>query len=210
MPKQHILVLGATGPSGLLFCEAALQAGHALTLFVRNASKVPQTVTEGGKVNIIEGALTQEDRLQAAAECGATVFVSFAGPGYGHQGTPLTDGYKRLIPLLSQNRFERAIVLLTASWIAPEDNVALKWKLIAGMVRMFAGNAYADINGIGNYTMFRVPFLSDAGPAEVHSAYLGSPNIGLKLSRSSMVQWVLREIDEARWTGKAPCLSNCE
>ena len=128
---------------------------------------------------------------------------------------------KRLFPLLIQKRFERAIVLVTASWVAPEDKVSLTWKLIAGMVRMFASDAYADINGMGNYvtslllddiewTMFRVPFLSDAGPAEVRSAYLGSPNVGLKLSRGSVVPWVLHQIDEARWIGKAPCLSNCE
>lgn len=132
---------------------------------------------------------------------------------------PLADGYKRIFPLLIQQRFERAILLTTASWVAPEDEVTLKWKLMAGMAWMFAGAAYADINAIGDYvaslslddinwTMFRVPLLSDAGPAEVHSAYLGSP--GIKLSRSSMVQWVLREVGEAKWIGKAPCLWNCK
>jgi Trk K+ transport system NAD-binding subunit len=71
----------------VLLCEAALKAGHKLTLYVRNPSKFPEGVASNENVNIIEGDLTQEDRLQEAAACGASVLVSFLGPGSGHKGT---------------------------------------------------------------------------------------------------------------------------
>lgn len=87
-----------------------------------------------------------------------------------------------------------------------------------GMVRLFLGDAYRDINAIGDYanslsvdeikwTVFRVPMLSNAAPAEVHAGYMDSA--GTYLSRSSMVRWVIQEVDEAKWVGKAPILWNC-
>ena len=73
--------------TGLLFCEAALKAGHKLTVFVRNPSKLPEKVAGDKNVEIIQGELTQEDRLEAAVTSGASILVSFLGPGPGHKGT---------------------------------------------------------------------------------------------------------------------------
>lgn len=134
---------------------------------------------------------------------------------------PVTDAYKRLFPFLIQNGFQHALVLATASWVAPEDHASLKWRLISGLVRIFVGDAWADINETGNYisslsldkikwTIFRVPFLNDAAHAQVDAGYLGgSKNVGLKLSRSSLASWVLQELDKPSWIGQAPCLWNC-
>lgn len=89
------------------------------------------------------------------------------------------------------------------------------------MVWMFAGSAYKDFVGVGDYvtslsldelkwTLFRVPLLTNAAPSKVHAGPAGAPNVGSKLSRSSMARWLLQEIDEGSWIGKTPCISNCE
>ncbi|KAH7388821.1 hypothetical protein BKA66DRAFT_569133 [Pyrenochaeta sp. MPI-SDFR-AT-0127] len=216
MSKQHILLLGSTGPTGLLFAEAALKEGYQLTLFVRNPSKLPARITNNSSVTTIQGELSQKDRLEQAARSGATVLVSFLGPASGHKGTPISDGYKLLFPLLIQNKFTRALVLATPSWHAPEDTVTLKWKLVAGSIWLMANSAYTDIVAIGNYvasipldkiswTVFRVPILSNAEAANVVNAgYLGEA--GMKLSRASMAKWVLGELEAAKWIGKGPTL----
>jgi hypothetical protein len=75
------------GPSGLAFCNAALDAKHRLTLFVRNPSKVPQAIAQNTNAGIIEGGFDDMVALEAAAKCGADIFVSFIGPISGHKGT---------------------------------------------------------------------------------------------------------------------------
>ncbi|KAF7671267.1 hypothetical protein GT037_010592 [Alternaria burnsii] len=219
MSKHHILVAGATGPSGLAFCNAALDAKHRLTLFVRNPSKVPQAIAQNTNAGIIEGGLDDMVALEAAAKCGADIFVSFIGPISGHKGTPLTEGYKRLLPLLASSNYKRAMILGTPSWASSEDKRSLLWQMSIGSIALFFRDAYKDFVGIGNYvtslplseirwTLFRVPFLTDAAPSEVHAGPLGAPHINLKLSRASMANWLLQEIDKAQWIGKTPCLSN--
>lgn len=129
---------------------------------------------------------------------------------------PISDGYKLLIPLLIQNHFTRILVLATPSWVAPQDTVTLKWRLLVSSVRLFVNAAYTEIIAIGNYvaslslddigwTMFRVPILSNANAADVvHASFLGES--GFKLSRAGMVKWVLGELEAAKWIGKAPSL----
>lgn len=42
----------------------------------------------------------------------------------------------------------------------------------------------------------------------MQAGYVGSGRDKMVLSRRSMCIWVLREIEEGRWVGKAPALSN--
>jgi hypothetical protein len=54
---------------------------------VRNPSKVPENIKSHEKVSIVEGQLSDEEKLKQAVASGATVFVSFAGPTFGSTGT---------------------------------------------------------------------------------------------------------------------------
>jgi hypothetical protein len=56
-------------------------------LYVRTPSKVKASLRDNVKVAIIEGTLEDEEGLNKVAGCGATVFVSFAGPTAGSVGT---------------------------------------------------------------------------------------------------------------------------
>ena len=113
------------------------------------------------------------------------------------------------------------MILGTPSWASSEDKRSLLWQMSIGSIALFFRDAYKDFVGIGNYvtslplseikwTLFRVPFLTDAAPSEVYAGPLGAPHISLKLSRASMANWLLQEIDKAQWIGKTPCLSNCK
>ena len=75
------------GQTGIDFCNAALPLGHKLTLYVRTPSKVPKEISDNENVTIIQGTLEDEEGLKKAAACGASIFVSFAGPTYGSKGT---------------------------------------------------------------------------------------------------------------------------
>jgi NAD dependent epimerase/dehydratase family enzyme len=86
--KHHILLLGGTGLCGLIFTKAALEAGHHLTLLVRTPSKIPADLSSHASLHVIQGELGDEQAIKKAAECGADVFVSLAGPTLGkREGT---------------------------------------------------------------------------------------------------------------------------
>lgn len=205
------------GPSGQDFVRAALAQNYRITIYARNASKLDQDLAD--KVDVIAGQLDDREGLEKAAKCGATVFVSFAGPAKGNQGTPVTDGLKQLYPLLLENGFKRVLVLSTPSYTVPEDKGGLKWKGVVMLIKLIGGSAYEEITSFSaltasqpvdrlKWTIFRVPFLTNGAVADVTAGYTGDGNDSLTLSRKSMAKWVVQEIQDEKWVGKAPFLSN--
>jgi putative NADH-flavin reductase len=89
---HHILLLGGTGLCGQIFIQAALEAGHKLTLYCRTPSKLCSEIASHPNVTAIEGKLGDVEGLKKAAGCGADVFVSLAGPTLGkREGTVCTS-----------------------------------------------------------------------------------------------------------------------
>ncbi|PMD42260.1 hypothetical protein L207DRAFT_307892 [Hyaloscypha variabilis F] len=221
MPS-HILVLGATGQTGIDFCNLALSSphNHTLTLYARNPTKVPEAISSNSNVTIIKGTLEDEVMLKIAASCGAKIFVSFAGPTGRLSGTPVTDGMKLLFPLLIQNKFRRALILGTCSFPAPPDKPSWKWSALVTFVKVIGGSAYSEFNSLGEFvtsqdvdkikwTLFRVPFLGNGEEKAVTATFAGSGEDGMFLSRKSIAAWVLSEMGEdSEWVGKAPVLCN--
>lgn len=76
--SPSILVLGATGASGLAFIQVALNQPDppTLTLYVRSRGKLPAGIEE--KARIVEGNLTDEGALLEAME-GVDTVVSLLG-----------------------------------------------------------------------------------------------------------------------------------
>jgi hypothetical protein len=83
LARKYLTWIGAIGRQ---FCDLALKEGHKLTLFVRNATKVPGDIRNKA-THVIEGSLEVESDLDEIARCGADMFVSFAGPAVGASGT---------------------------------------------------------------------------------------------------------------------------
>jgi len=127
---------------------------------------------------------------------------------------------KKLWPLLIEHNYQRALVLGTCSYPAAEDKGALKWKATIILVKIIAGSAYQEFNGLGafiasqdvsklKWTLFRVGFLGNGPAKPVHATYTGSGKDGLQISRKSIADWVLANLSpKSEWVGKTPVLCN--
>lgn len=63
---MNILLIGATGSLGQTLLPMALAAGHQVTVFVRNASKL--STEQSSKVTVIEGDVFNSERLTEACK----------------------------------------------------------------------------------------------------------------------------------------------
>jgi len=231
--KYHILLLGGTGLCGLIFTRAALEAGHRITAYVRSPSKIPYDLSSNSNLSILQGSLGDKEGLKKAAACGANVFVSLAGPTLGkREGLPITDALIVLYPLLLiAGTYNRVLVLSTPSYSAPEDSRSVKWFFAINFyIRVIGGDTYNEIRGIAQqtvalgreieWTVFRVPLLQGKELVgaeefktvedEVYASFVGDKegHDGLQLERSRLVRWILREMEEKKWVGLCPMLSN--
>ena len=75
---MKILVLGATGRTGRLFTQKALDEGHVVTAYVRNPDKARTLLGTHPNLTITPGDLNNAERL-AAASSGQDVMVSTLG-----------------------------------------------------------------------------------------------------------------------------------
>ena len=215
--RRHILVLGGTSPAGIAFCLAALRDSHTLTLYVRNASKLPCEISINA--NIIVGQVDTSYALETAISQ-ANTCVSFLGPNLwnlkrGH--TSITDGYRTILPLLRKHNYTRALFISTPSYRAPQDAFSILYSLVVWSVYLFFSTAYKEINGYTPlitelstdelaWTVFRVPVLRNGEAKPVTAGFVG--DVGLSIERKALAEWVLQEMEEGKWVGECPALSN--
>lgn len=88
----------------------------------------------------------------------------------------------------------------------------------ATVVSVLARSTYQQVVGMGKYTASypifqlewtipRIPFLTNGESKAVYAGYVGDAKNGFFLSRSSLADWALQELEAREWVGKAPALS---
>jgi hypothetical protein len=232
LTKEHILLLGGTGATGLVFLNHISTLPPAsrpqVTAYVRNRSKLPAEVQNNASVHIVEGALDDAKALTTAMK-GVTTIISFLGAYVSlyhaitrTTPTPIADSFPAIFDAMRANAVKRIIVLSTPSaFPQPSEVLSTKWWLVTSVLPSVAApQGKAEMKGIAeetsrqgdfDWTVFRVPHLNDQEKdVEVAAGFIGPDFAGsTELSRKSLVKWVLREIRERKWVKKAPMVGNC-
>jgi len=225
MSRSSILVLGATGVSGLAFIKEALAlpSPPSLTLYVRSPSKLPPDIETHARV--VKGELDDEGALSAAMDGVDTVvsllgaYPSFSAFIWRTKTTPIANGLKTVLKVMKAKSIRRILALSTPSfYVHPETRLLYMsaWQL---MPPIFVPQGDAEMVAIAeavaaedelDWTIFRVPHLTE-GSADlpVYAGLLGPDYKGsLCLSRASQARWLLQEITERAWIKGAPMLGN--
>ena len=80
------------------------------------------------------------------------------------------------------------------------------------LVYTFTPSAYKQVVGMGQltishpteqmaWTVPRIPILTNGVSAEVHTGYIGDGKTGYFISRKSLADWCLRELEVGEWIG---------
>jgi len=217
---MHVLILGATGACGILLVKEALGASHTVIIFARSPEKLPEEIRNDTRVTLLKGELDDESTLSAAME-NVDAVLSALGPKVSHgtypRGEPLTRAYSLIIKAMVAHGVKRLIALGTPSMTDPHDKQSLKWSLIVGGIKTLVPTVYSDIVGIGNiirtegdtldWTIVRVPFLTNSSNRNVVAGYVGDGKTGTTLSRVGFATFVLQELAKNEWVKEAPLVT---
>ena len=220
---MRLLILGGTGPCGLQLIEQALQLNHTLVVYVRSPQKLPEPISTSPSVTVIVGSLTDAEKLGAAME-GVHAILSALGPAvkngpFHPSNTPLAQAYALILDLMKQKNVKRLIALGTPSMTDEHDRFSPVMAFLVNGVNVFAHNAYKDVVAIGQtiravppnevvWTIARVPLLTEKPEKDVIAGYVGDGKTKTKLSRAAFAAFVLKELEENKWCGKAPLISS--
>ncbi|KAF2498829.1 NAD(P)-binding protein [Lophium mytilinum] len=230
MAKQNLLVLGATGGTGLAFIKEALI--HAskpnLTLLVRTPSRLPQEYLDDSHITVVKGELNDRIVVDNALQ-GVTAVISFLGPYMTLKATllrdtstPIADSLPTLFAAMRSANITRILALSTPTGL-PQPVLETKpwsWWAAGWFIYLVVPQGNAEMTKIGSlvsgqhdleWTVFRVPSLTN-GSAEkvVEAGYLGAKEFAVtaELTRGSLARWVLAEVEGREWVGRAPAVAN--
>jgi putative NADH-flavin reductase len=219
---MRILLFGATGPTGIALVRELLQThkDYTIILYVRSPQKVPDDIKTNSSVTVIHGQLDDVDALSKAIK-GVDIVLSTLGPSvkqgpFHRSDTPLAHAYARIIDLMHDHHVQRLICLGTASITDPIDKSSLVFSGLVNGVAMLARPAYKDVVAIGetvrtvgsdlDWTIVRVPILTEKETKEIYAGYIGDSQLGTFLSRAGFAAFVVDEIEKRAWVHKAPMI----
>ncbi|THH01538.1 hypothetical protein EW026_g1213 [Hermanssonia centrifuga] len=219
---MHLLILGGTGPCGLLLIQEALEAGHTVVVLVRSPQKLPDSMRSDPSITIVEGQLTDRDTVGKALQ-GVDAVLSALGPPvkkgiFYPSDTPLAHAYSVVIEVMKTHGVKRLIALGTASIKDDHDKHSIVFAALVSGVAIFAHNAYKDVVAIGELirgqgvdldsTIVRVPVLTNDAEKTVVAGYIGDGKVKPKLSRAGFASFSLQQLTSDEWAGKAPLISS--
>ncbi|KAJ5572722.1 hypothetical protein N7450_009706 [Penicillium hetheringtonii] len=212
---KKILILGATGPTGILTVQAALERNHIVTIYARTPSKLPSTIFNHPNIKVIRGDLTDTEALSSAIQ-GQDAIISLLGPAGNVVGTPFTDAYRLIFPLMKRWEVKRILAMGTAS--IPDENDGFSIIAFLGilLIRILANSAYRDIVSVGKRLRKTdwIGLFSGWGswengePKSSKAGYVGKNGWAMKNQRADVATWLIDEVenDDSEWIRKKPAI----
>ncbi|KAJ7058029.1 NAD(P)-binding protein [Mycena amicta] len=210
---MKLLVLGATGPTGVLLVREALAVypEASLVLYVRSPEKLPEDLRTHASCTVLKGQLEDEEALGKAL---VGVDILSIKP---LTGTPLAHAYEGIIKLMKVHGVNRLLALGTVSMVDKADRFNLVYYGMVTSVSISMRHAYKDIlaiadvirsSGLEHYTIVRVPILSNKESRAVIAGYIGDGKTKnhTMLNRAGFAAFVVAEIEKKEWDLKVPIL----
>lgn len=213
MINMKIAIFGATGETGRQLVEQALAAGYQVVAYVRNPSKLN---TKHENLTIVQGELADQAIIERAVS-GADAVISVLGPRGGSKGKPITRGMQNIIEAMKKQGVRRLIISSTLSAKDPNDLPDFKAKALVNLVKLTMHAAYEEIVSVADtvrksdldWTIVRLTTLNNNPKSgKVRVGYLGKGEVGLRISRADLAEFMLKQVQDTKYLRQAPVISN--
>jgi len=206
---MKLIIFGATGSIGHHLVQQALEQGHSVTTFTRDASKVG---VQNEHVNIIVGNVLDPISVDDAVTGHDVVLCSL---GAGMKGVVRSEGTKNIIHAMQQSGVKRLICQSSLGVGDSKSNLTLFWKYF--MFGLLLRKAYKDhfyqeqyvSQSELDWTIVRPGEFTD-GDHTGQYQYGFSPaerSLKLKVSRADVADFMLKQISDKTFLYKTPGLS---
>lgn len=210
---MKIAIFGATGETGRQLVEQALAAGYQVVAYVRNPSKLN---TKHENLTIVQGELADQAIIERAVSA-ADAVISVLGPRGGSKGKPITRGMQNIIEAMKKQGVRRLIISSTLSAKDPNDLPDFKAKALVNLVKLTMHAAYEEIVSVADtvrksdldWTIVRLTTLNNNPKSgKVRVGYLGKGEVGLRISRADLAEFMLKQVQNTKYLRQAPVISN--
>ena len=208
---MKIIVFGATGGTGRLIVQQALNRGHSVTAYVR---KTQEFNLQHPLLSVIEGDLDQKEALEKAIQGHHAVMCALGAPLMNRDDIR-SWGTQKIIDAMLQTHVNRIICM--SSYGAGDSYEHLPPLYKYAIVPLILRHVIKDHNGQEDvirrsglqWTIVRPVNLTDTVQTGSFVCGVGKPsqNLTMKISRKDVAAFMVSQITDSTYLQKAPHLS---
>lgn len=206
---MKLTVFGASSASGRLLVEKALAAGHEVTAFVRDESKLG---ISSSNLKVVSGDALDPADVERAVE-GRDAVLSTLGPK-GKPKVMAAESMQNIVNAMEKQGVKRLVVVSVAGVPVPQDQRG--FNLASGLIKLLLKDVFTDrenqlavLNHSSlDWVAVRVPRLTNDPPTGSVKAFFGNPSPSMKVTRADLADFMLKQLTNDLWLRKAPILSN--
>jgi putative NADH-flavin reductase len=199
----NIIVFGATGGTGKLVVEQALQAGHQVTVVVRNPDKF---TLRHRQLRVFTGDVFQPGTFENVIG-EQDVVVSCLGIQTREPTTVYSEGVGNLIEAMRKGNVARIICLSAGAVIVPPKSSFMMKFVTKNILQRIFKYSYADMlimekilnESHLNWTVIRPPWLRDTKHTGKYRAtineHLSNPS---KISRADLADYIVNHLTDEK------------
>ncbi len=198
---KQIIVFGATGGTGKLVVEQALQTGHKVTIVVRNPIDF---TTQHQNLEILKGDVFQLSTFENALK-DKDVVVSCIGIQKRVPTAVYSEGITNIIEAMQSHNVDRIICLSAGAVIVPPKGSMMSKFFIKNILQRIFKYLYADMLVMEkilkatslNYTIVRPPWLRDTKFTGKYrtavNEHLDNPS---KIARADLANFIVNHLTD--------------
>ncbi len=203
---MKIVLFGASGKTGRIVLELALNAGHEVTAIVRDVSKI---TVEHKNLTVKTANLFDESSVVEVSN-GAQLAISCLGGDANNKSTLLSDMIKIIIPAIKKAGAKEIFHISSAGIHNEMPGIIAKL-----FVNLFYKNAIADhkiaadvvINSGLSYLILRPLSLIDGEiTKKFRTSDISVPKGGKNISRKDVAYFLVNSIGKTELENKSICL----
>ncbi len=208
---MNLVVFGASGRTGRPLVEQALAAGHEVTAFVRDPSKLGM---DQERLTVVKGDV-KELGVVGEAISGADAVLSTLGHTKSSAKDVQTVGTQNIVAAMKESGVRRLVSLTGAGVSDPRDQPKFFDKAITALLKLLQKDVLEDgenharvIENSGlDWVIVRGPMLTEGEKTgEYRVGYVGK-NSGSKISRADVANFMLQQTEDDTYLGQKPMVS---
>lgn len=209
---MKLAVFGATGRTGKLLVEQALQAGHEVVALIRTPSKLS---IQHPKLTVVQGDAMNQAHVDQVVR-GSDAVISVLGQSKESPRDMQTVAITHIIAAMNKYSVRRLVSLTGAGVDDPHDRPKFANHLIKLALKMMSGHVLKDAENHAeairksdlDWVIVRGPMLND-GPhtGSYHVGWVGV-NTGARISRADLADFILKQTTDTTYLRQAPMVSD--
>jgi putative NADH-flavin reductase len=208
---MHIVIFGATGPTGREVVRQALDQGHVVTAVARNPAAV---TVQHERLKVQQGNILDPVSVEAAVK-GQEAVLSALGTKVIRKNTIISDGTRNIIEAMKKNGVRRLIV--ETSLDVGDSRGELGWAFTWIFRPLLLRNIFADkevqeriIQDSGlDWVIVRPAYLTNGPQTGKYKVWMGRRPMATtgRISRVDVADFMLKQLTNDTYLRKTPGLS---